>query len=433
MTTKFDELTGFATKELFYENVKNAVLANPLERHCIVYFDIDNFKIFNDLFGYENGDRLLKESAHLIKELNGNKNLCSRITSDWFAFYIPERKFSETALTDISDSLNKIFKESLMPIVIHFGVYSFNSLDEKVSILAGRAKRALKSIKGLPSKLVAYYDNKFMETERQEQHVARVFDTALKNGEFRIFLQPQVSAKKGLQGAEVLARWITPQGELISPDKFIGTLEKTGLISKLDNNIWEQAAALLKYWEGTEKENLYLSVNISVKDFNNLDVYQVLTDIVKKYNIPPKKLRLEITESVLMNDVKKVLEVIKKLRKAGFYIEIDDFGKGYSSLSMLKDIEVDLLKIDMDFLRKTENELKSSIILESIISMTRKLGLEVLTEGVETEAQIDFLKMVGCDLFQGYYYAKPMAVADFSRKFFSPNLHSLQGEEKTVV
>ena len=172
-------------------------------------------------------------------------------------------------------------------------------------------------------------------------------------------------------------------------------------------------------WKGTEKEKLQLSINLSVKDFNNIDVYETMMELVKRYDISPQKLHLEITESVLMSNVEKVLGVIQKLRKEGFFIEIDDFGKGYSSLSMLKDIDVDMLKIDMEFLRKTENTDKNLVILESIITMSKKLGLQVLTEGVETQAQIESLEQLGCNLFQGYYFDKPLSVEDFCRKYTS--------------
>lgn len=172
-------------------------------------------------------------------------------------------------------------------------------------------------------------------------------------------------------------------------------------------------------WKGTEKEKLQLSINLSVKDFNNIDVYETMMELVKRYDISPQKLHLEITESVLMSNVEKVLGVIQRLRKEGFFIEIDDFGKGYSSLSMLKDIDVDMLKIDMEFLRKTENTDKNLVILESIITMSKKLGLQVLTEGVETQAQIESLEQLGCNLFQGYYFDKPLSVEDFCRKYTS--------------
>ena len=418
MTSKFDELTGLAAKQFFYENVASTNQKDKNKHNYLIYLNISDFKIFNDLFGRNKGDEILQEIANLILPLAKSNKLCSRINSDWFAFYLSENDYSENILNNITAHLNQKFKKETMPVTIHFGVYQFTENNPNISLAAGCAKRALKSIKGDSVKTIAYYDKAFMEKEERERNITKVFDSALKNGEFKIFLQPQVSSQNELKGAEALVRWVNSNNEVIPPGEFIDTLEKTGLISRLDNNIWEQAAELLQKWQGTDKENLYLSINISVKDFNYIDVYEICTDLTKRYNIPPQKLRLEITESVIMSNTKAILDIISRLRQYVFYIEVDDFGKGYSSLSLLKDLEVDMIKIDMDFLQKTNNIEKSAIILESIISMSKRLNIEVLTEGVETKAQQKFLTSVGCDMFQGYYYDKPLSVSSFDSKYF---------------
>ena len=419
MVADFDELTGLSSKYRFYENVAAAIQNNSGYQNYLIYLNISNFKVFNDLFGRPKGDQLLKEIANLLIKITNDKNLCSRINSDWFGFYLPQNDFSEDLLNNITTKLNLKFKSETMPIIIHYGVYQLSQKSQNISQAAGCAKRALKSIKDESIKTIAYYDKAFMEKEEKDRKITKAFDSALKNGEFKIFLQPQISSDNELKGAEALVRWVNSDNEIIPPGAFIDTLEKTGLISRLDNNIWEQAAELLQQWQGTEKENLYLSINISVKDFNYLDVYSICTDLTKRYNIPPQKLRLEITESVIMSNPEVILGIIRRLREYGFYIEVDDFGKGYSSLSLLKDIEVDMIKIDMDFLKKTKNTEKSEIILESIISMSKRLNIDVLTEGVETKAQQEFLTSVGCNMFQGYYYDKPLSVSNFDSKYFS--------------
>jgi len=419
MIADFDELTGLSSKYRFYENVASAVQNNSGNQNYLIYLNISNFKVFNDLFGRPKGDQILKEIANLLIKITNDKNLCSRINSDWFGFYLPQNDFSEDLLNNITTKLNLKFKSETMPIIIHYGVYQLSQKSQNISQAAGCAKRALKSIKDESIKTIAYYDKAFMEKEEKDRKITKAFDSALKNGEFKIFLQPQISSDNELKGAEALVRWVNSDNEIIPPGAFIDTLEKTGLISRLDSNIWEQAAELLQQWQGTEKENLYLSINISVKDFNYLDVYSICTDLTKRYNIPPQKLRLEITESVIMSNPEVILGIIRRLREYGFYIEVDDFGKGYSSLSLLKDIEVDMIKIDMDFLKKTKNTEKSEIILESIISMSKRLNIDVLTEGVETKAQQEFLTSVGCNMFQGYYYDKPLSVSNFNSKYFS--------------
>lgn len=419
LSNHFDSLTGLYNREYFYLIVNKTISEDSKNKWYIICSNIDEFKLINDLYGRKKGDEILKQMALYISELGKGKNICARINADRFAVCLPEDKYSEEDLIKISELLNQKFRQNTMPINIHFGVYKIKETDCDISVMAGRAKRALKTIKRDVIKKIAYFDDDFMLREENERNIIATFDSALKNGEFVIYLQPQFSSKDGLLGAEVLVRWISPERGIIRPDQFIGILEKTGLISKLDNCVWEQAANLLSKWKGTEKENLQLSINLSVKDFNNIDVYETMMELVKRYDISPQKLHLEITESVLMSNVEKVLGVIQKLRKEGFFIEIDDFGKGYSSLSMLKDIDVDMLKIDMEFLRKTENTDKNLVILESIITMSKKLGLQVLTEGVETQAQIESLEQLGCNLFQGYYFDKPLSVEDFCRKYTS--------------
>ena len=421
---EYDALTGLYSKEGFYCAVARTLSQSPACERYIVCTDIDDFKLVNDLFGRQKGNDVLKKTAFYLRSLcgaderGGTDVLCARIAADRFAVCLRAAEFSEDALLAVADKLSTVIKRMSSPVIIRFGVYKIADAGAAVSVMAGYAKRALKSIKGDSVKRVAYYDGSFLAQKQHEQRVVSAFDAALQDRQFKIYLQPQVSATHGLQGAEVLVRWLHPQRGLVPPAAFIDTLEKTGLISELDKNVWEQAAALLKSWQGTDKDALYLSINLSAKDFYYLDVYETVTGIAERYQIAPCKLRLEITESVLMSDVAKLLDITRRLRERGFFIEIDDFGKGYSSLSMLKDIDVDVLKIDMEFLRKTEHEEKSRIILESIIAMSKRLGIAVITEGVETEAQKALLESLGCTLFQGYYFAKPMAAEDFECRYF---------------
>ena len=414
---KYDSLTGLYNKKTFYKKVKKQIVEDSSRIYYLIYSNIDDFKFINDMFGYKKGDEILKNTARLLKKIGQGNNISARINSDRFAVLVEDFFFREEKLFEISATLKKLYRRNGIQVNIHFGIYKIENGESNVNVIAGCSKRILKTIKGNSIKVFAYYDEMFKNFEKNERDVITNFDSALENQEFKIFLQPQISFDGKLKGAEVLARWVTKENKIISPDKFIGPLERTGLISKLDENIWCQAAKLLKQWERTEKQDLNLSINLSVKDFENLDIYETITNLVKKYDIPPQKLKLEITESAFMSDAEKTLETIHKFRKAGFYVEIDDFGKGYSSLSLLKDIEVDMLKIDMDFLKKTKDEIKSIIILESIITLTKNLGIDVITEGVETKAQVDSLNQLGCSLFQGYYFSKPISVPEFEKKY----------------
>ncbi|MCH5333846.1 MAG: EAL domain-containing protein, partial [Agathobacter sp.] len=194
--------------------------------------------------------------------------------------------------------------------------------------------------------------------------------------------------------------------------------ERTGLICRLDMYIWELACQKLCEWRDRGLSQFYISVNISTKDFYFTDIYKTFTNLADKYNINPRSLHLEITESAIINDLKKQLVLIQRLQEFGFVVEMDDFGSGYSSLNMLKDIPVNTLKIDMEFLRDTVHRDRSRKILKMIISLSKQLGMKVITEGVETAEQVDFLTEFGCDIFQGYYFAKPMPVDEFEKKYF---------------
>ncbi len=212
-------------------------------------------------------------------------------------------------------------------------------------------------------------------------------------------------------------RWVKADGTGILPGDCIGILERAGLIQELDAYIWEQAVRQLKTWREEGHGDLTISVNMSARDFYNIDVYRVLTELVTRYGVEAERLRLEITETALARDAEQCSAAIVKLRQAGFIIEIDDFGNGQSFLSMLKDIQADMLKIDMGFLRETENKARSRIILGAIIRLAESLGMDVVTEGVETEAQLRFLFSQGCQSFQGYYFSQPIPVEEFEKKY----------------
>ena len=222
---------------------------------------------------------------------------------------------------------------------------------------------------------------------------------------------------KQLVGGEALVRWIHPKKGAIAPGEFVPVFERNGLISDVDKYIWETACKQLRKWKNEGREDLYISVNISPRDFYFLNIFQVFTDLVKKYDIDPQNIKLEITETAIVMDFKRQLELISRLRRNGFVVEMDDFGSGYSSLNMLKDIHVDVLKIDMAFLKKAEDEERSKKILQMVIGLSKQLEMPVITEGVETKEQVKFLTEMGCDMFQGYYFAKPMSVLDFEKQY----------------
>ena len=266
-------------------------------------------------------------------------------------------------------------------------------------------------------KHIAVYDDEMREKALRDRRIALQLPDAIANGEICPYLHVIVDQDGSAIGAEALVRWIHPVRGFLSPASFIPVIEDNGMIAEVDRYMWSQAAGILKRWEKLGRTDLFISVNISPKDFYFMDVYSELTNIVTEYEIPPSRLRVEITETVMMNDSAEKFGILSKLRRAGFVVEMDDFGSGYSSLNMLNDMPVDVIKIDMLFLRNMQNQSKTTTILRNIIHMMSELGLEAITEGVETEEQYQVLSDMGCKIFQGYLFAKPMSADEFEKRF----------------
>jgi EAL domain-containing protein (putative c-di-GMP-specific phosphodiesterase class I) len=254
-----------------------------------------------------------------------------------------------------------------------------------------------------------------MKETIHEQEIISSFNLALDRGEFHIYLQPQVKDDGTVVGGEALARWIHPDKGIVPPGQFISVLENANLIYQMDRYIWELAAKQLSLWKGTENEKYRISVNISPKDLQFLNIEVVFSELVEKYKIDPGKLNLEITETAIASNIGSCIELMTNLRNKGFLVEMDDFGSGYSSLNLLKDLKLDVLKIDMKFLDSTDDPQRAEIILENIIHMAQQLQMVVIAEGVETSDQLQMLREKGCDMFQGYYFSKPVDVLTFEK------------------
>ena len=359
---------------------------------------------------------MLKQ-ADIIKKHAMDGYLYGRVGEDHFAVIVDEDTFNEEYLYECRDALQNVLSDSVYNIRVCFGIYRTHNMNESLSFMCDKASFAIASIKDDTHSFIAYYDDTMLEEAIKYKTIVDEFDEAIKAGEFKMYLQPQISARTGqLTGAEALVRRIKPDGTIVSPIDFIAVYEKSGLISRLDRYIWEQAAAKLGEWKKAGI-NMSISVNISPKDFYYIDIFNAFVGLVKKYDIEPSNLNIEITETAIMSDVPNLTGELEKLRKAGFTIEMDDFGSGYSSLNTLKDINVDVLKVDMGFIKETKNIKKSRIILASVIKMAKKLNLLIVTEGVETEEQVDNLTKLGCDTFQGFYFSKPIDVNEFEKRY----------------
>ena len=418
-----DKLTGLYNREYFYIQSKKYIRKNSNSELLMICTDIKDFKMINDFFGTKIGDEVLVNFARILEERIQNVIVCGRLGNDVFGLLMKKDDFEEEVFDGvIQEAFSCCTDESMsFPAVNYVGVYEITDRDIPVSVMCDRARMAIHSIKGNYQKHVAYYDEGLREKVLHEQELIAELDAAIKGEQFQMYLQPQMSCEGKLLGAEALVRWQHPVKGMIMPGEFIPIFEKNGLISEVDKYIWELACRQLHKWKEEGREDIYLSVNISPRDFYFLNIYQIFTDLVAKYDIEPRMIKLEITETAVVMDLNRQLELISRLRQSGFVVEMDDFGSGYSSLNMLKDIHVDVLKIDMAFLKKARDEERSRKILRMMISLSKQLDMPVITEGVETAEQVEFLTEMGCDMFQGYFFAKPMPVEEFENTYFTTN------------
>lgn len=411
-----DNMTSVLTATAFYELTRELVEGNPDATWTMVTSDIKSFRLVNTLFGVPRGNEILVRTASMLQRLAEDAGgMCGRLGGDQFAVLMPRVRYEERRLEDIAHTLACEFSNGAYTLCIHFGVYHVEDANLPTSVMCGRANSALHTIRESLTATIAYFDDDMRKQLLFEHAVVCGFDEALQSGQFLMYLQPLVCGDGSVIGGEALVRWRKSDGAIIMPGDFIGILEHAGLIQRLDTYIWEQAVRQLSAWKGTAYGQLTISVNMSARDFYSINVYDVLTGLVDAYDVDAGMLRLEITESALLVEPQEADSIVSRLRARGFVVEIDDFGKGYSSLSLLKNVKADILKIDRDFLHEIEDHTRSRAILQSVVDMAQLLGMDVIAEGVETTRQLDVLVSMGCRHFQGYYFSRPIPVGEFER------------------
>lgn len=411
-----DPLTGLATRQGFNQAARELIDAYPSERFVVLYGDIDRFKVFNDRYGTEEGDRLLRSIGSSIRQALPAKSVASHLRGDHFVCCLPEHAGNPEHVLGMLDSWLSAYPLDFA-FFVRIGMYRVDDPSLDVSLMTDRALLALRSAKS-GSERYAMYDDSLRESVVQEQELAGQMADALKAGQFELHFQPQYQhGTNRLVGAEVLARWNHPEKGIIGPSDFIPVFERTGLVSDLDYYIFAEACRCLRTWLDAAGADgacsvPRLSVNVSRKDIYRSDLCEYLVSLVEEHDIPFDLLHLEITESSYMEDPKQLAEAVALLQQAGFVIEMDDFGSGYSSLNALKDVPVDVLKLDLRFL-DARNDTRGGVILASVVRMARWLDLPVIAEGVESESQAQFLASVGCDMMQGFLFSKPIDRASF--------------------
>ena len=411
-----DPVTGLYTKLKFYQKVRHMLAEVVGEKFAFVRIDIDRFKMINNFYGIQEGDKVLMSIAKELIKISAvfDYFVYARLENDVFACCLPYKEENiEILANDLQLNLKKVNKD--YNIKVSCGVYVINDYNMDVSEMYDRAYLAAKNCKGKFVQNIAYYDESMIEDMRQEQFVINAVNKAIEEEQFVVYLQPKINLITGKPyGAEALVRWMHPTRGMIAPAEFIPVYERNGIIGRLDQYMWRKVCALLRKWIDEGKEPDPISVNVSRVNIYNPHLVEILNKIIIEYRIPPQLLNLEITESAFMEDQSLVMRTVKRLHDLGFKIMMDDFGSGYSSLNVLKDMDVDYLKIDMKFLQEEKAfNGKGEKVLTSVVRMAKWLQLPSIVEGVETEEQVDFLKCIGCEYAQGFYYAKPMSVVDY--------------------
>ena len=429
---QYDRLTGLYSKEFFYRKVREQLDAHPDREYAIVCTNIENFKLYNDTYGREAGDRILVKCAAILRKWVGSDVICGRYSADRF-LYLQEQERGQDWEKQ-KNSFNEILLERsywMENLSVKCGIYEIIDRSVSVEQMCDRALLAVESVRGQYNLSIGVYDDAFRHRLLREKAITDVMEKALQEGQFIVYLQPKYSLNEDrMAGAEALVRWIHPEWGFMSPGEFIPLFERNGFIPYLDQYIWEQVCILLKNWKDQGYPLLPVSVNVSRADIYQIRLTEILKEITQKYEIDPAYLHLEITESAYAENPGLIINTVSKLRDLGFIIEMDDFGSGYSSLNMLSQMKMDILKLDMKFIQSEMTKPVEESILNYVIGMSHGLGLRVVAEGVETREQMNRLREVGCDYVQGYYFAKPMPVSEYENLLQDQSLRNVAPNRK---
>ncbi len=405
-------ITNDRTPTMFIKAAQEVINKAPEESYALIQFDVAKFKAINEMYGESFGDSLLNFFIESLQIICNQNQLYVRLTADVFmiltAYETKEEiiEFIDRICEDLSG-----FRDVEYRLV--FGVAWVEDIHVPLRQFGDRAALARQSIKSNALQRVAFYEERLTNTIMTNKYIEDHMERALINHEFVMYLQPKYQMETNkLVGAEALVRWVQPGHGMVSPNDFVPVFEKNGFVTKMDNYIWEEACRTIAGWRESGKRPVPVSVNLSRVHLRRRDFIETLNRLIQKYQIPKELLEIEITESV---EEQGVAGSISLLKENGYTLLMDDFGSGYSSLNTLKDTQFDVLKIDREFLQDFIETQRGQTIVEHTIQMTRSIGMELVAEGVETEEQAQFLLRCGCNVAQGFYYAKPMPVEEFEK------------------
>ena len=407
-----DNLTGIRNYNKFFMDCNSKLDTRGSKSYAVIYFDIDNFKMINDTFGYDYGDNLLRLVANLIDSVCGQNDIFGRLSNDYFGI-MTEYKNDLDLIKMLNQIKNKINTtlgqyQSKMEVILSAGIYVIPPEEKDLNTAINKANMARGTIKGQHHKYYAFYNENIRNRLSDEKKIEGDIIEALKENQFEIYYHAKYGVKsEKMAGMEALIRWRHPERGFISPDEFIPVAEKCGSIISIGRWVLRTVCRDMQNWQKEGLPLLPVSVNLSRVELYQSNLIETVIHTIRSYDIPFDKIELELTESAALSDLEYISNIMRGFKQYGIKISMDDFGTGFSSLSCLRSIPIDILKLDRSFMLDIETDEKSRSILKAIITLAKSLGLTVVAEGVETKEQRDFLREVGCDLIQGYFYAKP--------------------------
>ncbi|MBR5091223.1 MAG: GGDEF and EAL domain-containing protein [Ruminiclostridium sp.] len=413
MNQNNDRLTGLYNMATFYQKVQE-LISDPVKRvqakFTFVHMDITNFKIFNERYGFQRGDDLLCRVAYTIRNIFGDNSIISRFSNDHFVVCTVAENVGEM-VTEVHDAVLQIIEGTR--VEIRAGIYELEDTCTEVGLACDHARLACNTVKHRYDVIYSIYDVTLYEKLRKQQYVVDYVDDAIEKEYIKVFYQPVIRVATGeICGYEALARWIDPKFGFLSPADFIETLEKFHLIHKIDSYVVKKVCEDYNILRDHGEPIVPVSINLSRLDFELCDIVDVIENYRRLYNVPREMLDIEITESALNAKNDHLKNEIRKFRTSGFQIWIDDFGSGYSSLNTLMEYDFDVLKLDMEFLRTYDKNPRTGALINYIVYAAVEMGVKPLCEGVETQEHYDFLKDIGCERAQGYFFGKPMPLEE---------------------
>ena len=410
-----DEVTGIANMNYFRGQAFELINKNgiDIQQYIYLYFDIENFKMLNQKYGFWEGNSFLKRFADLLNQ-TFEKSLTAHFSNDNFVVLTKDEKIKEKVL-DICKKLSEYQYDIKLGIKV--GAYKPENKEVLPLVACDHARYACNAIKKHYNITYCLYDETMSLRFQKKQYIINNFDSAIKNEYIQVYYQPLVNSQTGkICGMEALARWNDPQFGFLSPVDFIETLEEYYQIHRLDMYIVEKVCQHIESARARGRKIIPVSLNFSRLDFDSLNLAEEVENCLKKYNIDKSDIHIEITESTLSEDDIKLQEELKSFRAHGYALWLDDFGSGYSGLNVLKEYDFDLLKIDMKFLSNFEGNERARQILKNVINLAKDIGMQTLTEGVETQEAYDFLRENGCEKLQGYLFSKPISREELEAK-----------------